>query len=218
MTGRAVFVVIAVALAASIPPLAACTGDAPAPNDAGAATDAAAARTILVQHVYEEMGLTYDRKSGASHYTRYAGGGWTNATFSLAEFLNRSRGKVVNCSDCASILSTYANMIGAKLHYAIIGWNFKLNPILGIGAMSFGSPFDSGRLSFSYHAVTTPDEAMTIDDSTLAVDGDSAPATSPYSRKLVQDLTGEDYLTRLSPTFGTGTPIYQYKDELTHAR
>ncbi|MFO0670994.1 MAG: hypothetical protein U0235_15410 [Polyangiaceae bacterium] len=41
MTGRAVFVVIAVALAASLPPLAACTGDAPAPNDAGAATDAA---------------------------------------------------------------------------------------------------------------------------------------------------------------------------------
>ncbi len=185
---------------------------------AGKASDAAAARAILVQYVNEEMGLTYDRKSGASHYTKYAGGGWASATFSLAAFLERSRGKIVNCSDCASILSTYANMIGAKLHYAIIGWNFMLNPIQGIGAMSFGSPFDSGRYSFSYHSVTTPDEALTIDDATLAVDGDGDPKVAPQTRKLVQDLTGDDYLTRLSPTFTTGTPIYQYKDQLTHAR
>lgn len=185
---------------------------------AGKATDAPGARAVLVQYVYEEMGLTYDRKSGASHYSKYAGGGWTSASFSLAAFLTRARGKIVNCTDCASILSTYANMIGAKLHYAIIGWNFKLNPILGIGAMSFGSPFDSGRFSFSYHAVTTPDEALTIDDATLAVDGDSDPTAAPQTRRLVQDLTGEDYLTRLSSTFGTGTPVYQYNDQLTHAR
>ena len=92
----------------------------------------------------------------------------TPAPAALPTWRKRSRGKVVNCSDCASILSTYTNMIGAKLHYAIIGWNFKLNPILGIGAMMFGSPFDSGRLGFSYHAVTTPDATMTIDDATLA--------------------------------------------------
>ena len=28
-------------------------------------------------------------------------------------------------------------MIGAKLRYAIIGWSFKLNPILGIGTFDF---------------------------------------------------------------------------------
>ena len=84
--------------------------------------------------------------------------------------------------------------------------------------MSFGSPFESGRFSFSYHAVTTPDEALTINDATLAVDGDSDPTAAPHSRRLVQDLTGEDYLTRLSSTFGTGTPVYQYNDQLTHAR
>ena len=90
-------------------------------------------------------------------------------------------------------------MIGAKLNYAIIGSNFKLNPILGIGVVTFGSPFDSGRLSFSYHAVTTADATMTINDATLALDGDSD-------------------LTRLSPTYGTGTPVYQYPDQVTHAR
>lgn len=186
---------------------------------AGGVTDAAKARALLVQHVYEDSALTYDRKSGASKYTRYSGsGGWSVGTFSLGEYLKRSRGKVVNCSDCASILSTYANMIGAKLHYAIIGWNFKLNPILGIGAMSFGSPFDSGRLQFSYHAVTTPDATMTVDDATLAVDGDMDPTMAPHTKRLVQELSGSDYLTRLSPTFGTGTPDYTYDDQITHAR
>lgn len=186
---------------------------------AGTASDAAGARAVLVQYVYEKMGLTYDRRSGASAYTRYSGtGGWGTATFSLAEFLKRSRGRVVNCSDCGSILSTYANMIGAKSHYAIIGWSFKLNPILGIGASMFGSPFDSGRLGFSYHAVTSPDATLHIDDATLAVDGDMDPKTAPHTKLLVQSLTGDDYLTRLSPTFGTGTPVYQYKDQITNAR
>ncbi len=186
---------------------------------AGTARDANAARAALVQHVYEKMGLTYDRRAGASVYTRYSGtGGWGTATFSLAEFLKRSRGRVVNCSDCGSILSTYANMIGAKSHYAIIGWSFKLNPILGIGATMFGSPFDSGRLGFSYHAVTSPDATLHIDDATLAVDGDMDPTMAPHTKLLVQGLTGADYLTRLSPTFGSGTPDYQYKDQITNAR
>ncbi|HNN91798.1 MAG TPA: hypothetical protein PKI03_06005 [Pseudomonadota bacterium] len=186
---------------------------------AGAARDAAGARTRLVEYVYEKMALTYDRRAGASAYTRYSGStGWETASFSLGEFLKRSRGKVVNCSDCASILSTYTNMIGARLHYAIIGWNFKLNPILGIGATMFGSPFDSGRLGFSYHAVTTPDATMTINDATLAVDGDMDPTMAPHTKLLVQDLTGVDYLLRLSPTAGTTTPIYQHKDQITHAR
>lgn len=186
---------------------------------AGTASDAAGARAALVQYVYEKMGLSYDRRSGASAYTRYSGtGGWGTSTFSLAEFLKRSRGRIVNCSDCGSILSTYANMIGAKSRYAIIGWNFKLNPILGIGATMFGSPFESGRLGFSYHAVTTPDATMHIDDATLAVDGDMDPKTAPHTKLLVQSLTGDDYLTRLSPTFGSGTPAYQYKDQITNAR
>lgn len=184
---------------------------------AGGATDAAKARELLVQHIYEDLGLSYDRRAGASHYTDYQSE-WVTGIFSLSDFLKRSRGSIVNCSDCASILTTYSNMIGAKLHYAIIGWNFKLNPILGIGATMFGSPFTSGRLQFSYHAVTTHDATLTINDATLAVDGDSDPTTSPYTKQLVQNLTGDDYLTRLSPTFGTGTPVYQYSDQVTHVR
>lgn len=186
---------------------------------AGTANDAPKARSILVQHIYEEVGLAYDRKSGASAYTNYVGSpSWSAARFYLSDFMKRARGKIVNCTDCASILSTYANMIGAKLHYSIIGWSFKLNPIMGIGSTTFGSPFDSGGMGFSYHAVTTPDSTATIDDATLAVDGDSDPKVAPYTKLLVQNLTGSDYLTRLSPTYGTGTPIYQYTDQQTKVR
>lgn len=187
--------------------------DAATVKVAGKAADAVAVRKILVQMVYEEFGLKYDRKSGASFYTNYTTG-YAGARFDLTSFLKRSKGSTVNCTDCASILSTYANMVGSKLHYAIIGSNFSLNPIMGIGSSVFGSPFDSGRFSFSYHAVTTPDATKTIDDATLALDGDTDPKVAPQTKLLVQDVTGSEYLTRLSP----GAPEYKYVDEATTVR
>jgi hypothetical protein len=181
---------------------------------AGAASDAAGARALLVHHVYEEMGLAYDRAQGASHYTDYPNAtGYTHATFLLARFLSRDLGKIVNCTDCASILSTYSNMIGADLRYAIIGWSFNLNPIQGIGSSSFGSPFDSGRLSFTYHAVTSADSTTTIHDATLAVDGDMTPAQAPYTKQLVQGMPGAEYLKRLS---GDPRAGYIYVDKTTN--
>jgi len=179
---------------------------------------AADVRAALVKEVYENFGLKYDRKSGASFYTSYTSG-FAAARFDLGLFLKRSKGTTVNCTDCASILSTYANMIGAKLHYAIIQGaggksGFSLNPIMGIGSTVFGSPFDSGGMGFSYHAVTSQDATKTINDATLAVDGDSDPKTAPQTKLLVQDLTGSNYLTRLSP----GTPEYTYVDQITSVR
>lgn len=165
---------------------------------AGEATDAAKARAILVRHIYEEMGLTYDRVAGASHYSNYLGGFGGGATFKLARFLARDLGAVVNCSDCASILSAYANMIGAELKYAIIESDFSLNPILGIGASQFGSPFNNGRMGFSYHAVTSADATTTIYDATLAIDGDADPTQAPFTKLLVQGVPGPEYLQRLS--------------------
>lgn len=178
----------------------------------GKATDADGARSILVKHVFKEMGLAYDRRSGASAYTySTSADGFTNDVFALSSFTKRSYGNIVNCSDCGSILSTYANMIGAELHYCIIGWDFSLNPIEGIGSTTFGSPFDSGRFGFRYHAVTSPDKSAHIFDATLAVDGDSDPTDSTYTEQLVQGLTGDDYLHRLSP----GTPAWKYVDQTT---
>lgn len=179
---------------------------------AGKASDAKGAREILVRYVNEGMGLTYDRAAGASHYTDYPTA-WVTATFQLARFLGRTRGKIVNCTDCASILSTYANMIGADVHYAIIGWNFHLNPIRGIGSTAFGSPFNSGGRSFRYHAVVSPDSAVTIDDATLAVDGDASPSVAPFTTKLVAAMPGDEYLMRLNDD---ATASYVYVDKTTN--
>ncbi|MGZ5967979.1 MAG: hypothetical protein ACXWP4_09950 [Polyangiales bacterium] len=199
--------------------------DAVTKEIAGKTKDPVEVRKMLVRLVYEDFGLAYDRKSGASAYTNYTGGGsasWVKASFDLSSFVKinssgvRAKGNIVNCTDCASILSTYANMVGVKLHYAIIGWNFGLNPIQGIGATSFGSPFDSGRMGFSYHAVTTPDATVTIDDATLVLDGDSDPTTAPYTKLLVQDVAGTEYLTRLST--GSVVPEYKYADQITSVR
>ena len=183
---------------------------------AGKTIDPAEARAILVQHIYEEMDLTYDRASGAAAYTNNFGGpdGFATGVFDLTDFLKRGSGNIVNCSDCASILSTYANMIGAKLHYAIIGWNFALNPIIGIGGTKPGAPFDSGRAEFSYHAVTSPDATVTIDDATLALNGATDPAKGTFVRLLVQNVAGADYLKRLSPA----TPEYVHADQKTTVR
>ncbi len=184
----------------------------------GATKDPVEVRKLLVQMVYEELTLKYDRRNGASYYTNYTSG-YTGARFDLTSFLKRSRGNTVNCTDCASILSTYTNMVGAPLKYAIITGppgtsGFSLNPIMGIGSTTFGSPFDSGRFSFSYHAVTSHDGAKTINDATLALDGDADPKLAPQTKLLVQNVVGTEYLTRLSP----GTPEYRYVDQSTTVR
>lgn len=177
----------------------------------GKAADADGVRSALVRHVYEELGLTYDRAQGASHYTAYQGT-YASATFKLAHFLARDFGVVINCSDCASILSAYANMIGAPLRYTVITSGFSLHPILGIGASTFGSPFDSGRMAFNYHAVTSPDAAARIWDATLAVDGDADAASAPHTKRLVQGMPGAEYLDRLS---GDVRAKYNYVDKNT---
>lgn len=183
----------------------------------GTTADVIEVRKLLVSMVYEDLTLKYDRRNGASFYTSYSSG-YSNARFSLGPFLKRSYGSTVNCTDCASILSTYSNMIGAPLKYAIITGSgttgFSLNPIMGIGSTTFGSPFESGRMGFSYHAVTSQDGGKTISDATLALDGDTDPKVAPQTKLLVQDIPGTEYLTRLSP----GTPEYRYVDQTTTVR
>ena len=60
----------------------------------------------------------------------------------------------------------------------------------------FGKPWGCG---FSYHAVTTLDDAATIWDATLALDGDKDPTSAPSTELMVHGIPGADYLYRLSP-------------------
>ena len=148
----------------------------------------------LVRWIFDDLGLEYDTNWGASAYTAYPGG-WEDGTFNMSSFLTRQFGNVVNCSDCAGILTNYSNMLGASLAYVIILPSFELNYILAIGGADFTScPFGGGGCGFSYHAVTTDDGGETIWDATLAIDGDGDPGSLPATEQLVQTLDGEAYL------------------------
>jgi hypothetical protein len=151
----------------------------------------------LVGWIYNDLGLAYDTRYGASYFTNYQSG-WTPAVFELSAFLRPDAGRTVNCSDCASILSTWANMLGAPLVYSIVLQNFDLNYILAIGGDTYSHcPFGSWGCSFSYHAVTTNDGGATIWDATLALDGDANPSSSPSELLMVEGIDADEYLDRL---------------------
>jgi hypothetical protein len=173
----------------------------------------AAVTSGLVEHIYRDLGLSYDTRWGASAYTLYDGNGFDNAHFDLTSFLERGRGSVVNCTDCAAILEAFANMVGATLEYTIITPGFDLNFIQAIGSDHFSHcPFDGGGCGFSYHAVTTPDDGGLIYDATLALDGDADPSSTPSEELLVQAIDGEEYLDRLVQSGRTG---YRYTQKET---
>jgi hypothetical protein len=177
--------------------------DAPLRVIAGVEPTAPAVTSALVDWIFRDLGLYYDIESGASAYTSYHGP-YTDPVFPMTGFLERNRGDIVNCSDCAGILNAYANMLGADLFYAHIFSGFDLNYIEAIGYTDFthcpfGEPWGCG---FSYHAVTTLDDAATIWDATLALDGDEDPSSAPSKELMVHGISGEEYLFRLSPDEG----------------
>lgn len=152
----------------------------------------------VVDFVYYQLGLRYDTRYGASAYVQYRGNGYDGAHLDLTSFLSRSRGPVVNCTDCAGLVETYGTMIGLDLSYAIILQNYNLNQIRAIGSDTYSNcPFGPGGCGFSYHAVTTPDNTSTIYDATLALDGDDDPGSTPSTELMVHGIPGDEYLYRL---------------------
>lgn len=168
----------------------------------GTASDQAGVGTAIVRGVYEESGLRYDRVSGASVYSDYLDG-WGGGIFDMQAFQERRNGSVINCSDAASIVSSYANMIGLDFRYRILthrsASGFRLNYLRGIGATDFTfSPFESGRNTFRYHAIVNSRDVRTW-DATLAVDSDGVPAMAPFTMQYVTGLLPATYLADLSP-------------------
>lgn len=168
-------------------------------DGASAAPDAVASR--IVEGIYGELGLRYDTRNGASFYTDYSSSGYRNAVFSMQAFEERDDGSVINCSDAASILSSYARMIGLRFTYHILTrgtTGFDLNFIRAIGGADFDdTPFDSGRGGFRYHAIVGSPDGRTW-DATLAVDGDGSPAARPNTLLMVEGLDPDVYLEALS--------------------
>jgi hypothetical protein len=81
-------------------------------------------------------------------------------TFDCTAFLEllaggEGNGRYVNCTDCASIVSTFANLLGCDLWQSRMGSYepaFLTNPMLAIGSNRLGSPCGWG-LGFTYHEV-----------------------------------------------------------------
>jgi len=171
----------------------------------GATADADEVGGHIVEGVYQSLSLEYDRTRGASHYTRYTASGYGGAIFDLSRFLERENGSIINCTDAASIVSAFSNMVGIDFRYHIIRHSsrgaFRLNYLQGIGSADFTySPFFSGSPYFSYHAIVGgPLVSYTAFDATLAVDGDGTPDEPPHTQRLVQGMVAADYLEALSP-------------------
>ncbi len=179
----------------------------------GASANASVVAGRLVEGIYNDMGLQYDRASGASAYTWYSGGGGTGfegGQFEAMQFQTRGYGSTINCSDASSILSAYANMAGIDLRYHILkkwaGGGFDLNYIQAIGWGGFDeTPFFGDRGSFSYHSVVGPPDG-TFFDATLALDGDGTPTALPSTLLLAEGMSATEYLRDLSSEWAAVTP------------
>lgn len=147
--------------------------------------------------------LSYDAAVGAPHYTVLG-----VPRFLCDAFLDRLRGgdgagPLVNCSDCATIVSTFANLLGADLWQSkmgLVGVGFRLNPILAIGSDSW-----TAQEGFSFHEVAWSGncgELDTVYDACLQTDADPDPTQVPHAPSLPANQV-----------FGTPGSA-QYRDQL----
>ncbi|MGI8807980.1 MAG: hypothetical protein ACR2KK_09095 [Acidimicrobiales bacterium] len=171
-----------------------------------ATTDDAAAAVTQAVYALGPSVITYDCPGGGS--TRYAVGG-----FDCTAFLERlagglGNGQYVNCTDCATIVSTFANVLGCDLWQSRMGDFFGLNPMLGIGSATWEP--SCGWHSFSYHEVAWKgacDANERIFDACLQVDGDGDPTAAPHVALLPVNMRfgfpGDgDYRDRLATPSG----------------
>ena len=140
------------------------------------------AASAITKQINANLGLVYDNAFGSSHYT--SGG---LALFELSQFLTYLKngtglGNIVNCTDCASITTTFSNLVGCDLHASKMGSYFDLTPFRGIGAAGFGCP--GFGCHFSFHEVAWKGghgNADPVFDACLRVDGDTNPWAAPYT-------------------------------------
>jgi hypothetical protein len=119
-------------------------------------------------------------------------------------------GPYINCSDCAAVVSTFANALGCDLWQSRMGsgLTFELNPILAIGSHVWrpacGWPgFDMHEVAWEFPC----GENERVFDASLRVDADPTPGAPPHLPLLPANLRfGESgdglYLDRLTTPRG----------------
>jgi len=142
--------------------------------------------------------ITYDCPGGgSSHYS------W--GKFACTKFIERLRGGTgngiyVNCSDCATFVSEFANILGCDLWQSKMGWGFSLRPLLGIGSSVCETACGWG--GFSYHEVAWTgacDAADRVYDACLLLDCAVTPASPVLACNMRFGNCGDgDYRDRLA--------------------
>jgi hypothetical protein len=119
-------------------------------------------------------------------------------TFNCTAFLERlnggyGRGVYVNCSDCAAIVSTFANSLGCDLWQSRMGMlsqGFTINPILAIGSQQWTQPCGwwpgFGMHEVAWTGACSDDNA--VFDACLAFDIDYDPARPPFASHLPTNM------------------------------
>jgi hypothetical protein len=138
--------------------------------------------------------------------------------FDCTAFLERlaggwGNGSYVNCTDCATIVSTFANAVGCDLWQSrmgpAVGIQFDTNPIRVIGDLFWNTPCRTFT-GFQYHEVAWKDACSFRDgvfDACLLVNGNVNPALPPMIPQLPANLPfvgwfGRGYRERLVTALG----------------
>lgn len=161
------------------------------------ARSGAEAHDLVTAGVNAQVGLRYDVNLGAPAYT----GGFDlhRPELDLDAFLaNQANGRVVNCLDCAGLVNKLSAMAGSRTQVIVVGWNFNLYWLRGIGYQSFTRSLFGGAHAFSYHALTSRDQGATVNDACLEVDDDARPYQSPHQPRLPLGMPFNDYRRQLS--------------------
>jgi hypothetical protein len=166
---------------------------------AGALTlDEAAARVTQAVYDLGPRVLAYDCPGGG--VTRYTLPVYPY--FNCTQFLDRLRGRIgngyyLNCTDCATIVSTFANILGCDLWQSTMGFPgppfFGVNPVRAIGSSFWQTPCGWG--AFDYHEVAWKGECGRADevfDACLQLDADDDPTVAPHVPSLPANIVFGD--------------------------
>jgi hypothetical protein len=131
---------------------------------AAGATTADAAAAAVTSYVFSSLLLTYDIAGGETKYEdNDATGDWFFYCSDFIDYLagGVGRGKIVNCTDCATIVTVFVNALGcnnfaSRMKQSLYGGGFDCNKIIPIGQPTWMWPFasDPGPGHFAYHEVS----------------------------------------------------------------
>jgi hypothetical protein len=133
--------------------------------------------------------------------------------FDCTKFLDRlsggeGNGPKVSCYDCATVVSSFSNILGAALWQSIMGSNFYINHVLRIGeSIEDGGNFFEHEVAWTRNA--TKDDPLF--DACLHVDGDECPGSKPFMSLLPINIrfgerTDGGYRYRLEAETAFGEP------------